>query len=69
MISITSLPPSRAISALPIWRQARQGDRIEPGAAGYSRDLPLEKHYRDAKAMTVLEGASEIQRHIIAGEL
>jgi alkylation response protein AidB-like acyl-CoA dehydrogenase len=39
------------------------------GAAGYSRDLPLEKYYRDAKAMTVLEGASEIQRHIIAGEL
>lgn len=39
------------------------------GAAGYSRDLPLEKYYRDAKAMTVLEGASEIQQHIIAGEL
>jgi acyl-CoA dehydrogenase len=39
------------------------------GAAGYSRDLPLEKYYRDAKAMTVLEGVSEIQRHIIAGEL
>ena len=39
------------------------------GAAGYSRDLPLEKYYRDAKAQTVLEGASEIQRHIIAGEL
>jgi len=39
------------------------------GAAGYSRDMPLEKYYRDAKAMTILEGASEIQRHIIAGEL
>ena len=39
------------------------------GAAGYSRDLPLEKYYRDAKAMTILEDASEIQRHIIAGEL
>jgi alkylation response protein AidB-like acyl-CoA dehydrogenase len=39
------------------------------GAAGYSHDLPLEKYYRDAKAMTVLNGVSEIQRHIIAGEL
>jgi len=39
------------------------------GAAGYSRDLPFEKYYRDARAMTILEGASEIQRHIIAGEL
>jgi|GEM_PF-4148684 len=39
------------------------------GTAGYSRDLPLEKFYRDAQAMIILEGAGEIQRHIIAGEL
>lgn len=39
------------------------------GAVGYSRDLPLEKYFRDAKALTVLEGTSEIQRHIIADQL
>jgi alkylation response protein AidB-like acyl-CoA dehydrogenase len=39
------------------------------GAVGYSRDLPVEKYFRDAKAMTVIEGPSEIQRHIIADEL
>ena len=39
------------------------------GAAGYTRDLPVEKYFRDAKAMTILEGTSEIQRRIIAQEL
>ena len=29
----------------------------------------MERYNLDARAMTVLEGASEIQRHIIAGEL
>jgi acyl-CoA dehydrogenase len=39
------------------------------GAAGYTRDLPVEKYFRDAKALTVLEGTSEVQRHIISGQL
>ncbi len=39
------------------------------GAAGYTRDFPVEKYFRDAKAMTILEGTSEIQRRIIAQEL
>jgi alkylation response protein AidB-like acyl-CoA dehydrogenase len=39
------------------------------GAVGYTRDLPVEKFFRDAKAMTILEGTSEIQRRIIAQEL
>jgi len=39
------------------------------GAAGYTRDLPVEKYLRDAKALTILEGTSEVQRHIIAGQL
>jgi len=39
------------------------------GAAGYTRDFPVEKYLRDAKAMTILEGTSEIQRRIIAQEL
>jgi alkylation response protein AidB-like acyl-CoA dehydrogenase len=39
------------------------------GAIGYSRDLLVEKYLRDARALTVIEGPSEIQRHIIAEEL
>jgi acyl-CoA dehydrogenase len=39
------------------------------GAVGYTRDLPVEKYLRDAKALTVLEGTSEVQRHIISEEL
>jgi len=36
------------------------------GAAGYSSDLPVEKYFRDAKVLTILEGGNEIQRQIIA---
>jgi len=39
------------------------------GAISYSRDLPVEKYFRDAKALTIIEGTSEIQRHIISEEL
>lgn len=36
------------------------------GAVGYSKDLPLEKYYRDAKAMAIFEGANQVQRIISA---
>jgi alkylation response protein AidB-like acyl-CoA dehydrogenase len=39
------------------------------GAAGYSRDLPLERLYRDAKLTEIGDGTSEIQRLIIADEM
>jgi alkylation response protein AidB-like acyl-CoA dehydrogenase len=39
------------------------------GAYGYSRDAMVEKYLRDAKALTIIEGTSEIQRHAIAAEL
>jgi alkylation response protein AidB-like acyl-CoA dehydrogenase len=39
------------------------------GASGYSRDLPLERFYRDAKLTEIGDGTSEIQRLIIADEL
>jgi alkylation response protein AidB-like acyl-CoA dehydrogenase len=39
------------------------------GAYGYSRDVMLEKYLRDAKALTIIEGTSEIQRHTLAAEL
>lgn len=39
------------------------------GATGYSRSLPLEKYLRDAKAMSIYEGANLIQRIIISSAL
>ena len=35
------------------------------GAAGYTRNHPLERFYRDARQLTIVEGTSEIQREII----
>lgn len=39
------------------------------GAYGYSRELPLERFYRDAKITEIGDGTSEIQRLIIADEI
>lgn len=39
------------------------------GAIGYSKDLPMEKYLRDAKAMSIYEGANLIQRIIINSAL
>jgi len=39
------------------------------GSYGYSRDLQIERLYRDAKVTQIYEVVSEIQRIIVAGEL
>jgi acyl-CoA dehydrogenase len=36
------------------------------GGAGIMRDHPVEKWLRDAKVFQIVEGTSEIQRHVIA---
>jgi len=36
------------------------------GSAGYSRDYPVERMYRDQRLMSIGEGTSEIQRIVIA---
>lgn len=39
------------------------------GGMGWMRDLPLERIYRFVRMLTLVEGTSEIQRHIIAKAL
>ncbi len=36
------------------------------GGVGYSRELPVERFFRDAKITEIYEGTSEIQRHVIS---
>ena len=39
------------------------------GAQGYMKDHPLERHYRDARQLMIVEGTSQIQRVVIARAL
>ena len=39
------------------------------GGYGYNREYPVEKLMRDAKVFQIYEGTSQIQRHIIAGQV
>jgi len=36
------------------------------GAQGYMKDHPLERHYRDARQLMIVEGTSQVQRLVIA---
>jgi butyryl-CoA dehydrogenase len=49
-------------------RAANQALQIH-GGAGYMKDCPVERYFRDAKLCEIGEGTSEIQRIIIAKEL
>jgi len=35
------------------------------GGMGYSKELPIERYFRDAKITEIYEGTSEIQRMVI----
>ena len=39
------------------------------GAYGYTKDFKVERLYRDARALGIIEGVSEMQRVIIASQL
>ncbi len=47
---------------------ATEGIQIH-GGNGYTRDYPVERHFRDAKITEIYEGTSEIQRMVIASNL
>ena len=36
------------------------------GGMGYSKEMPLERYFRDAKITEIYEGTSEVQRLVIA---
>ena len=36
------------------------------GGYGYTKEYPVQMHFRDAKGIEIYEGTSEIQKNIIA---
>ena len=49
-------------------RAAREAVQIH-GGAGYLKDFPVERFYRDARITEIYEGATDIQRIVIARSL
>ena len=47
-----------------MWENADKGLQIH-GGMGFSRELPLERFYRDARILKIFEGTNEIQKLII----
>ncbi len=39
------------------------------GAAGISADYPINRYFRDAKVLQIVEGTNQIQRNIVAKNL
>ena len=39
------------------------------GAAGISAEYPINRYFRDAKVLQIIEGTNQIQRNIIANSL
>jgi alkylation response protein AidB-like acyl-CoA dehydrogenase len=39
------------------------------GAAGVSAEFPIQRYFRDAKVLQIIEGTNQIQRNIIADGL
>ncbi len=39
------------------------------GGIGFMQDYPVERYYRDARALELVEGTTQMQQIVIAGDL
>jgi len=39
------------------------------GAAGISNEYPINRYFRDAKVLQIIEGTNQIQRNIVANAI
>jgi alkylation response protein AidB-like acyl-CoA dehydrogenase len=39
------------------------------GGAGYTQDFPVERYFREAKALQIVEGTNQVQRVVIGRAL
>ena len=65
------LDPRAKISALKVQASETLGRVVDRsmqvfGGMGFSKDLPIERYYRDARIYRIFDGASEIHRGVIA---
>lgn len=65
------LDPRAKISALKVQASETLGRVVDRsmqifGGMGFSKDLPIERYYRDARIYRIFDGASEIHRSVIA---
>lgn len=68
------LDPRAKISALKVQASETLGRVVDRavqifGGMGYSKDLPIERYYRDARIYRIFDGTSEIHRSVIARSL
>lgn len=66
--------PRARISALKVQGSETLGRVVDRavqifGGMGYSKDLPIERYYRDARIYRIFDGASEVHRGVIAKSL
>jgi alkylation response protein AidB-like acyl-CoA dehydrogenase len=61
--SMAKLAASRACNTA-----AQEAVQIH-GGAGYTKEFPVERHYRDARITEIYEGATDIQRLVISRHL
>jgi len=68
------LDPRAKISALKVQGSETLGRVVDRamqifGGMGFSKDLPIERYYRDCRALEIVDGTSQIQQFLIARDI